>query len=61
MHNLKVKNYVLFGGFSEDVSPEDSLSDHSEGLLQRSKGEARIYRSFGNKIQVVGTSNITVN
>ena len=45
MHNLKVGNYVLFSGFSEDLSPEDSLSDHSEGLLQRGKGGAGIYRS----------------
>ena len=31
---------------TEDSSLEDSLSDRSEGLLQRDKGEARIYRSF---------------
>ena len=24
MHNLKVENSVLFGGFSEDLSMEDS-------------------------------------
>ena len=45
-HNIKAENYVLFGIFSEDLSLEDSLSDHSEGLLQKGKGEARIYRSF---------------
>jgi len=33
MHNLKVENYDLFSGISEDLSPEDSLSDSSEGLL----------------------------
>ena len=33
MHNLKVENYVLFSGLVEDVSPGDSLSDSSEGLL----------------------------
>ena len=25
MHNLKVENYVLFGGISEDLNPLDSL------------------------------------
>ena len=33
IHNLKVENYVLFGGCSEDLSSEDNLLDHSEGLL----------------------------
>ena len=48
MHNLKVENYVLFGGRTEDLSLEDSLSDSSEGLLWRGMGGARIYRSFSN-------------
>ena len=56
-HNLKVENYVLFGGLPEDLSTGDSLSDTSERLLQRDKEGARIYRSFCNKTQVVGTSN----
>ena len=34
-----------------------SLSDCSEGLLWRGNGGARVYRSFCNKNQVVGTSN----
>ena len=34
-HNLKVENYVLFGGFTEDLSLGRSLSDGSEELLQR--------------------------
>ena len=55
MHNIKVENYVLFGGLAEDLSPGDSLSA-SEGLFQRGNGEARIYRSFCNKKQVVRTS-----
>ena len=55
-HNLKVENYVLFSRFSEDLSPEDSLSDCSEGLLRRGQGGTRIYRGFCNKNQVVGTS-----
>ena len=49
MQNLKVENYVLFGRFSEDLSPEDSLSDRSEEVLQRGKGGARIHRSFATK------------
>ena len=56
MHNLKVENYVLFCGLAEDLSPGDSLSDSSEGLLLRGKGGTRVYRSFCNKNQVVSTS-----
>ena len=41
---------------SEDLSPEDSLSGSSEGLLRRGKGGPWIYRSFYNKNQVVRTS-----
>ena len=44
--NLKVENYVLFGGITEDYGLGDSLSDSSAELFQRGKGEARIYRSF---------------
>ena len=33
MHNLKVENYGSLSRHTEDVSPEDSLSDHSEALL----------------------------
>ena len=33
MHNLKAENYGLLSRHSEDVSPEDSLSDDSEVLL----------------------------
>ena len=49
MHNIKVENYVLFGGLPEDSSLGGRLSGSSEGLLQRGKGEARIYRSFAIK------------
>ena len=51
-HNLKVENYVLFGGLSEVLSPRCSLSNSSEGLPLRGKRGARIYRSFCNKNQV---------
>ena len=37
-------------------SLETRLSDCSEGLLQRGKGGARIYRCFCNQGQIVGTS-----
>ena len=50
-HNLKVENYVLFSRVAEDLSPEGSLSDSSEGLLHRGKGGARLYRSFATKIR----------
>ena len=46
---------------TEHLSLEDRLSDISEGLLCRGKGEARIYWSFCNKDQVVQTSKDTIN
>ena len=49
MHNLEVKNYVLFVDKTEDFSLKDSLLDTSEGLLLRDKGGDRIYRSFCNE------------
>ena len=33
-----------------------SISNNSERLFKEARGEARIYRSFCNKDQVVGTS-----
>ena len=48
-HNLKVENYILFIGYTENLSLGDSLSDHSEGLLLRGMGKARIHRNYGNK------------
>ena len=48
-NKLKVENCVLLGKLSEDSSQGDSLSEHSEGLIQRGKEEARIYRSFVTK------------
>ena len=35
LYYLTVENYVVFGGFSEDLRLEDCLSDPSEGLLKR--------------------------
>ena len=66
MHNLKVENYVLFGGLAENLSPGDSLSDSREGLFQRGKGGPGIYRMFcikkNQQQQVAGTSKkIIVN
>ena len=34
-YHLTVENYVVFGGFSEALRSEESLSDLSEGLLKR--------------------------
>ena len=53
MHNLKVKNYMLLGIQTKDLSPESSISDSSERLLQRGTGGARVHRDFCNKDQVV--------
>ena len=41
MHNLKVENYVLFGGHTEDSRLAGSLSALRD-LFWRGKGEARI-------------------
>ena len=46
MHNLKVVSSVLFGDLTEEYSLGGSLSDRSEDLLQRGKGEGRIYRNM---------------
>lgn len=46
-----VENYILYGRHTEDLSPEHSLSDSSEGLLQRDKGGARIHRDSCKKIK----------
>ena len=35
MHEIRGENCVLFGEISEDLSPEGSLSNGSEGLLER--------------------------
>ena len=51
MHTLEAANYVLLSGLSEDFSPGGSLSDLSEGLLQRGQGGARICRSFCKRIR----------
>ena len=56
MHNLKVENYVLFSGQTEDLSLGYSLSESSGGLLGRGEGGTRMHRSFCNKEQVVRTS-----
>ena len=42
--------------FLRTSTPGGSLSDSSEGWFWRGKGGTRIYRSFSNKNQVVGTS-----
>ena len=46
MHNPEVENYIGFGRFSEDLSPEDSFSDSCERLLRRGKAGGRIYKSL---------------
>ena len=60
MHNLKVENYVLFNGHTEDRGQEDSLSD-SEGLFSRCNGGARIERGFCKTPRKSECQKITVN
>ena len=38
MHNLKIKNCILFSRVTENLSLGGSLLENSEGLLQRGKG-----------------------
>ena len=51
LHNLKVENYDLFGGLTEDYRLGYSLSDSSEELFKRGKERASIYRSFAKTKQ----------
>ena len=37
----KDENFVLFGRFAEDLSPEGSFSDNSECLRPRGQGESQ--------------------
>lgn len=54
-HKLKVENYALFGGLSEDLSPEKqplrSLRDCSEKVR-----ESQVIQELLQQNQVVGTS-----
>ena len=56
MHNLEVESYILFRNLTEDNSLGNNLSDSSEELFQRGKGEARIYKSFRWKKKCSQTS-----
>ena len=47
--NQKVEIHVLFGGFSEDLHSEGSLSGSSEGLLWRGEWGARIAKLLQKK------------
>ena len=46
MQSLKTEYYVLFGRLTKDLSLGYSLSDSSEGLLQRGRGGARMYQDI---------------
>ena len=60
MHNLKVKNYVLFGRHTEDLSPGDRLSvlmDCSEEVREEPGYTGVLVNKQRNKEnQVIGTS-----
>ena len=49
MHNLKVENYVLFGRLTKDYSLGYTVSESSEGLLQRGKGRSRDIGVFAER------------
>lgn len=50
MHNLKVVDYVLLSGPTEDLSPEAATQTTlREELFQRGKGESRIYEILQQK------------
>ena len=46
---------------TEDLSQGHSLSDNSEGWSEQAGRGIKIYRSFCNKDQAVGTPKIIVN
>ena len=49
MHSLKVENYILFGGLTEDVSLGYRLSESSEELSKEVREEPRYIGDFANK------------
>ena len=59
VQKLKIMFYI--SGLAEALSPESSLSDSPEGLLQGSKGGAWIHRSFCNETRYLEHQKITVN
>ena len=54
--STKSYEFIFILCLTEYCSLGNSLSNSSEGLLQRGKEGAKIYRSFCNKNQAVGTS-----
>ena len=55
-HNLKVESPILFGGHSEDFKPgrQDSHIPLRD-VCKEARWGARVFKSFCNKDQVVGT------
>ena len=55
IHNMKVENYVLFGGIFRTSSPGDSISSEPERTAPRRQGDAggrvRLCRSFTTKVK----------
>ena len=52
----KLSIMIYLADKTEDLSPEDKPSGHSERLLQGGKTGASVYGRFCNKDQVVETS-----
>ena len=60
----KSSEFHFIWGPTKNYSPGDSLSDSSKGLLQRSRGRAKIYMIFfffGLEIPVVKLEKITAS
>ena len=53
MHNFKVENYVLFGGISEDLSPEKASQIALRDCIEEVRED--LYE-FHNRSQVVRMS-----
>ena len=43
MHSMRDVSFSLIWGLTEDYDPGDSVSDGSEELLGRGRGEASVY------------------
>ena len=61
MHPLKVENYVLFGGLSEDLSLGSSFSDHSRNCSEEVREEPGYMGVFATKTKWWEHQTITVN
>ena len=52
-HNMRAENFSFIWGLTEGYSLEDSLSDSSEELFQRGRGEVSIYVILEKRIHAI--------